>query len=179
MTLGVFLAAFRGGGTALPCISTSLPQRLTHPSLPFTETFRCKKRLLLPITLQLFPPSRFFLFQLISRQTWAFKGDLSGGSGATSSSPGAAGEVARQQFSLPGSVMLYAMIYKAQKEPAAVKYISFSFPSCPALLKPPLYANVTEDANGRHQGHELAGRMGRKMGLREEKERTRESSQGT
>lgn len=75
--------------------------------------------------------------------------------------------------------MLYAMIYKAQEEPAAVKYISFSFPSCPALLKPPLYANVTEDANGRHQGHELAGRMGRKMGLREEKERTRESSQGT
>lgn len=125
------------------------------------------------------PRAGFLLFQLISRQTWAFKGDLSGGSGATFSSPGAAGEVARQQFSLPGSAMLFAMIYKAQKEPAAVKYISFSFPSCPALLKPPLYANATEDANSRHQGYELAGHTGRKTRLREEKERTRESSQGT
>lgn len=61
------------------------------------------------------------------------------------------------------------MIYKAQEEPAAVKYISFSFPSSPALLKPPLYANAEEDTNGRHRGHELAERSGRKMALRGEK----------
>lgn len=64
--------------------------------------------------------------------------------------------------------MLYAMIYKAQEEPAAVKYISFSFPSSPALLKPPLYANTIENANGRHQGHKLAEHSGRKTALREE-----------
>lgn len=45
-----------------------------------------------------------------------------------------------------------------------MKYIGFSFPSSPALLKPPLYAN----ANGRHQGHELAEHSGRKTALSEE-----------
>lgn len=30
-----------------------------------------------------------------------------------------------------------------------MKYIGFSFPSSPALLKPPLYANTVEDANAR------------------------------
>lgn len=125
-----------------------------------------------------FPRAGLLLFQLISPKTEGFKGDLSGSSRATSSSPGASGEVARQQFSLAGSAMLYAVIYKAQEEPAAVKYISFSFPSSPMLLKPPLYANATEDVNGRHQGHELTECLGRKTALREEKGEARESKQG-
>jgi len=114
-----------------------------------------------------FPRAGFPLFQLISPKREGFKGDLSGSSRASSSSPGASREVARQQFSLAGSVMLYAMIYKAQEEPAPVTYISFSFPSSPVLLEPSLYANATEHTNSRHEGHQLAEHSGRKPALME------------
>lgn len=162
----------------LPRISRSFLQRLTHPSAWLSGDIQMQSGYFCQLHFNSFPRAGFPLFQLISPKTEGFKGDLSGSSQATSSSPGALGEVARQPFSLAGSAMLYAMIYKAQKEPAAVKYISFSFPSSPALLKPPLYANATEDVNGRHQGHELAEHSGKKMALRKEKGRARESKQG-
>lgn len=146
--------------------TTSFLHRLTHPSS--AQAFTCKEATSANFKLS-FPRSSSPLFQLISPKTGGFKGDLSGSSRATSSSPGESGEVARQQFSLAGSVMLYAVIYKAQEEPAALKSISFSFPSSPTLLKPPLDANTMEDVKGRHQGHELIEHPGRKMALRERK----------
>lgn len=160
----------------LPLISTSLLQRLTHPSALLSRDIQMQSGYFCQLRFKLFFPEQVFLCSSSSPpRPRGFEGDLSGCSRATSSSPGASGEVARQQFSLAGSAMLYAMIYKAQEEPAAVKYISFSFPSSPVLLKPPLYANAMVDANCRHQGHELAKHSGRKMALREGKERARES----
>lgn len=92
---------------------------------------------------------------------------------ATSRSPGEPGEVARQQFSLAGSAMLYAVIYEAQEKPA-LKFISFSFPTSPPLLKPTFICKC----HRRHQGHELVECSGRKTAFRKEKRRARESKKG-
>lgn len=93
---------------------------------------------------------------------------------AASRSPREPGEVARQQFSLAGSAMLYAVIYEAQEKPAALKCISFSFPTGLALLKPTFMCKC----HRRHQGHELVECSGRKTAFRKEKGRARESKKG-
>lgn len=63
--------------------------------------------------------------------------------------------------------MLYAVIYEAQEKPAALKYISLSFPSSPALLKPTFICKC----HRRYQGHELDECSGRKTTFRKEKGR--------
>lgn len=163
------------GDVPLSCISRSFLHRLTHPSLCSADTFRCKVTPSANYIPTLFPKQVFLRSSSsppslrVSKET--FQVDFR----ATCRSSGEPGEIARQQFSLAGSAMLYAVIYEAQEEPAALKYISFSFPTSPALLKPTFICKY----HGRHQGHELDECSGRKTAFRKEERRARESKKGS